>query len=157
VAAGGPKAATLAARIGDGLITAGDEAEVIKKFNTAGGRKKHKYAQITVCWARTEKEARRTAHEWWPISAMAWPLLSELANPGYFEEAARAVTEDRVSEVVVCGPDAESHIDAIQKCVSAGADHVYVHQVGKDQEGFFRFYSEEILPRYRSTRARRAA
>ena len=25
--------------------------------------------------------------------------------------------------------------------------HVYVHQVGPDQEGFFRFYQREVLPR----------
>jgi hypothetical protein len=24
--------------------------------------------------------------------------------------------------------------------------HVYVHQIGPDQEGFFRFYEERILP-----------
>ncbi len=26
---------------------------------------------------------RHLAHEWWPISAMPWPLLSELAIPPY--------------------------------------------------------------------------
>jgi len=30
--------------------------------------------------------------------------------------------------------------------VKAGFDHVYVHQVGPDQEGFMRFYEREILP-----------
>jgi hypothetical protein len=32
--------------------------------------------------------------------------------------------------------------------VTAGYDHVYVHQIGPDQERFFRFYSREILPRF---------
>ena len=27
--------------------------------------------------------------------------------------------------------------------------HIYVHQVGPDQEGFFRFYQQEILPKFR--------
>ena len=157
VAAGGAKAAELAARIGYGLITAGDEEDVIKQFNTAGGKKKPKYAQVTVCWAKNEKEARRTAHELWPISAMSWPVLSELTIPPYFEEAAKAVTEDKVAEAIVCGPDPKSHIDAIQDCVKSGADHVYVHQVGKDQEGFFRFYEKEVLPHLRSPKRRRAA
>ena len=31
----------------------------------------------------------------------------------------------------------------------AGFDHVHVDQVGPDQEGFFRFYESEILPRLR--------
>jgi hypothetical protein len=25
-------------------------------------------------------------------------------------------------------------------------DHVYVHQIGPDQEGFFSFYEREVLP-----------
>src|SRR3989440_9614363 len=57
VAAGGEKMAELAARIGDGLITAGDEEVVIKKFNAKGGKRKPKYSQLTVCWAKSEKEA----------------------------------------------------------------------------------------------------
>src|SRR5262249_7552034 len=81
IAAGGRKMADTAANIGDGLITAGDEGEVIKQFNAAGGRKKPKYSQLTVCWAKTEKEARRVAYEWWPTSAFPGPLLSELPMP----------------------------------------------------------------------------
>jgi G6PDH family F420-dependent oxidoreductase len=156
IAGGGEKIAEQAARIGDGLITAGDEGAVIKKFNAAGGRKKPKYSQITVCWARTEKEARRTAREIWPIAAMPWPLLSELALPQYFEEAANSATEEAVAKAVVCGPDPDKHIDKIREAAKAGADHIYVHQIGKDQEGFFRFYEREVLPEFR-IKSRRAA
>ena len=35
----------------------------------------------------------------------------------------------------------------IQAFAEAGYDHVYVHQVGPDQEGFFRFYQQEVLPK----------
>ncbi|TMB98080.1 MAG: LLM class flavin-dependent oxidoreductase [Chloroflexi bacterium] len=41
---------------------------------------------------------------------------------------------------VVCGPNPENHLDGIRRYVEAGYDHVYIHQVGPDQEGFFRFY-----------------
>jgi hypothetical protein len=30
--------------------------------------------------------------------------------------------------------------------IDAGFDHVYIHQVGPDQESFFEFYQREILP-----------
>lgn len=50
-----------------------------------------------------------------------------------------------VAESVVCGPDSERHLTAIREYVGAGYDHVYVHQVGPDQEGFFDFYEREIL------------
>src|SRR2546425_3414503 len=44
VAAGGKNMGKLAARIGDGLITAGDEGTVINAFNSVGGRREPKYA-----------------------------------------------------------------------------------------------------------------
>jgi len=50
---------------------------------------------------------------------------------------------------VVCGPDPAKHIARIQQYVAAGYDHVYVHQIGPEQEGFFRFYAEDVLPAFR--------
>ena len=62
-----------------------------------------------------------------------------------FEEAAKMVSEDEIADAVVCGPDANLHRKKIAEFEQAGFDHVYVHQVGPDQEGFMRFYREEIL------------
>ena len=59
------------------------------------------------------------------------------------------VTEEDVAEKVVCGPDPERHIAKINKFVDAGYNHVYIHQIGPDQEGFFQFYRQEILPKFR--------
>ena len=148
VAAGGPEAAELAGRIGDGLVgTAPDEA-IIEAFEAAGGGGKPRYAQATVCWAEREEDARRTAFEWWPNAALKGPLGQELPLPSHFEEAARMVTEDDVARMVACGPDPETHVELIEKYASAGYTHVYVHQVGPDQDGFIDFYASEIMPRY---------
>ena len=57
------------------------------------------------------------------------------------------MTEDAVAEAIVCGPDPERHLDAIREFDEAGFDHVYVHQVGPDQEGFFRFYQQQVVPK----------
>jgi hypothetical protein len=57
------------------------------------------------------------------------------------------VSPDDVAEAIVCGPDPERHLEKIKEYEDAGYTHVYVHQVGRDQEGFFRFYREEVLPR----------
>jgi hypothetical protein len=99
-----------------------------------------------VCFAEDEQEARRTAFEVWPNAALKGPLAQELALPRHFEEASQMVTEDDVAESVVCGPDPEKHLEGIQQFVDAGFDHVYLHQVGLDQEGFLAFYEREILP-----------
>jgi hypothetical protein len=56
------------------------------------------------------------------------------------------VTPDDVASSVICGPDPERHVKAIREYVDAGFDHVYVHQVGPDQDGFFRFYRREVMP-----------
>ena len=148
VAAGGVEAAELAGRIGDGLIgTAPDEA-IVDAFADAGGAGKPRYAQATVCWAETEKDARRTALEWWPNAALRGPLGQELPLPSHFEEAAAMVNEDDIAKVIACGPDADSHLELLEKYERAGYTHVYVHQVGPDQDGFFDFYASDILPRY---------
>ena len=57
------------------------------------------------------------------------------------------VTEDMATESFVCGPDPERHLEAIQEYIDAGYDEVYVQQIGPEQEGFFRFYEKEILPK----------
>jgi coenzyme F420-dependent glucose-6-phosphate dehydrogenase len=146
VAAAGTQAAELAGRIGDGLVGVAPDSEVIDTFQEAGGRDKPRYGQLHVCWAKSEEEGRRTALEWWPNTVVAGELSLELPLPSHFEQAAKLVTEKQIGEAVTCGPDPEKHHEAITKYVEAGYDHVYVHQIGPDQEGFFDFYRENVLP-----------
>ena len=98
VAAGGPKAAEVAGRIGDGLISTAPDAALLDAFDEAGGNGKPRYAQLTVCWAKSEADARRTAHQVWPNAALEGPLGQELPLPSHFEAAAAMVTEDDVAE-----------------------------------------------------------
>jgi coenzyme F420-dependent glucose-6-phosphate dehydrogenase len=144
VAAGGPEAAKLAGRIGDGLVSTAPEAELVDAFVEAGGTGP-RYGQLTVCYAASEDAARRTALEIWPNAGLKGPLSQELALPSHFEESAQMVTVDDIAETVVCGPDPERHVEAIQEFVDAGFDRVYVHQVGPDQQGFLDFYEREIV------------
>jgi hypothetical protein len=52
----------------------------------------------------------------------------------------------------------ERHVEAIQAYVDAGFDHVYVHQVGPDREGFLEAYARDVLPRFSEpSRAARGA
>ena len=148
VAAAGSKAAELAGRVGDGFVGTSPEAETIQAFEQAGGQGKPRYGQMTVCWAEDEASARKTALEFWPTGAIPGELGQELPMPAHFEQAAQLVTEEMIAESVVCGPDPQRHIDEIQSYIDAGYDHVYVHQVGPDQEGFIDFYQRHVLPRF---------
>jgi coenzyme F420-dependent glucose-6-phosphate dehydrogenase len=147
VAAAGPKAADLAGRIGDGFIGTAPQAKLLEAFDRAGGAGKPRYGELTVCWAASEAEARRRALECWPIVGLEGDLTSELPVPAHFEQAAQMVREDDLAESVVCGPDPERHRAAIRRYADAGYDHVWVHQVGPDQDGFFTFYERDIIPK----------
>jgi coenzyme F420-dependent glucose-6-phosphate dehydrogenase len=149
VGASGPRAAELAGRIGDGLINTSPDEEVARAFGKAGGRGKPRFGKLTVCWAANEAEARRTAYAYWPTAGLQGELSQELPMPAHFEQAAKTVSEGDVAESVLCGPDPERHIAKIRAFIDAGYDHVYVHQVGPDQEGFFGFYAKQVLTKLR--------
>jgi coenzyme F420-dependent glucose-6-phosphate dehydrogenase len=145
VAASGEQAAQLAGRVGDGLIGTSPKKETVSAFDKAGGSGKPRYGQLTVCWAKTEGEAAKTALEIWPNSGVPGQLSQELALPAFFEQAAQLVTEEQIKKQIVCGPDTQPIMDKIDEYVRAGYTHVYLHQVGPDQEGFLRFAKREIL------------
>jgi coenzyme F420-dependent glucose-6-phosphate dehydrogenase len=151
VAASGKISVELAGRAGDGLIGLVPDQDFIRSFEAAGGNGKPRYAQVHVCWAEDEAEARRTAYKWWPNAGVKGNLPWELPLPSHFEQAAEMVSEDDVAESVICGPDPERHRKAIQEYFDAGYDHVYVHQVGPDQDGYLRFFDRELRPLLRET------
>ena len=57
-----------------------------------------------------------------------------------------------VAETVICGPDVDRHVQAIEKFADAGYGHICVHQVGPDQQGFLDFYARNVLPRLTNLR-----
>jgi len=147
VAASGPKGAELAGRIGDGLCATSPDKETLQQFEKAGGKGKPRFGEITVCWDNDEARARRIAHEFWPNVAITGELSQVLPVPAHFEQAAQMVEEEDVAKKVICGPDPKRHIAKLEEYAEAGFDHVWVHQVGPNQEGFFRFYEEEVFPK----------
>lgn len=157
VAASGPRAAALAGEIGDGFIATSPDKELLANFKGGRRTKRPTFGQLTVCWDRDEKAARKMAHRMWPTAAIPGEAGQELPNPKHFEQLAEIVTEDMVAERVVCGPDIERHVAAIQEFVDAGFDHVYVHQVGPKQEAFIEAYARDVLPRFAETRGRAGA
>ena len=66
VAAMQPQAAKLAGEIGDALINVAPKREIVQNFDEGGGSGKPKYGQLTVCWAKSKEEAKKTAFENWP-------------------------------------------------------------------------------------------
>lgn len=145
----GPKATSLAAKIGDGYCTVQPEEEEVKRFREAGGNGPVA-GGMKVCWAPDEHQARATAHRLWPNEQLPGELAQILPTPAYFEQASELVSEDMVAEAVPCGPDLDLHLQAIRRYRDAGFDELYIQQIGPDQERFFQTYANEILPHFNS-------
>jgi len=146
VSAFGDRSLGLAARIGDGLVTVSPDGDMVRSYREQGGRGPVLGA-VKVCWDTDEARAKKLAHEVWATECLPGQLNQELAMPTFFESAASLVTEEMVADKVVCGPDPERHVAAIQQYLDAGFDQVYVNQVGPDQQGFLAFYDKELRGR----------
>jgi coenzyme F420-dependent glucose-6-phosphate dehydrogenase len=145
VSAFGPKAIELAARIGDGYWGVAPDADAVDQYRGAGGTGP-RYAQLNVCWAEHSADARKTVHDVWPNSGIPGQLSQDLPTWTHFEEAAGMVTEEDATGSIPCGPDVEPFIESIRQYLAAGYDHLYFHQIGRDQDGFFRFWTETLHP-----------
>jgi G6PDH family F420-dependent oxidoreductase len=142
----GPKAVKLAAQIGDGYFGTAPDSELLETYAKEGG-KGPRLALMKVCWGHDEQAARKLAHEIWPTIGVPGELSQELPMPAHFEQAAEKVTVDDVADSISCGPDPEVHLESVRKYADAGYDEVFVQQIGPDQEGFFKFWNDELEPR----------
>jgi G6PDH family F420-dependent oxidoreductase len=146
-AAAKPGAAELAGRIADGLISTSPDGEVVSAFEGAGGKGKQKLGMMHCAYDKDEQAGRKRATKEWPNLALKGPLGQELATPSDFEAAAAMVTEDDVAEQTPCGADPEPYLDLIGKYADAGFTHVYIHQIGENQDEFAQFASKELIPK----------
>ena len=149
VAASGKKSLSLAGEIGDGLIALAPDDDMIRTYEESGGAGKPKYCEVNVCYAADEDDAKKTVREWWPVAGLGGQLMQETATPALFEAATEPLSVEQVTETVSCGPDPDAHIENAKKFVDAGYTHLWFHQIGPDQEGFFKFYEEQVLPKLR--------
>jgi coenzyme F420-dependent glucose-6-phosphate dehydrogenase len=148
VAAMQPLAAELAGRIGDAFVNVSPDADLVERFDGAGGRGKPKYGQVTVCWAESKEAAKETAWKQWPNAAIQGAASQELPLPAHFEQLAEGASPDDLEDALVLGPDAAEYLEQIEEFGNAGFTHVYLHQIGPDQRGFLEFARNELLPRF---------
>ncbi|GAA4960013.1 TIGR03557 family F420-dependent LLM class oxidoreductase [Actinoplanes utahensis] len=146
VAAGGPRAAELAATHGSGLFATEPRADLVETF-TAHGGKGPRYVEIPVAWAPTAEAAVTEAHRTTRWAVTGWKVMAELPNPVNFEAAAATVGEDDVREKFVAGPDAARYVAAVQEHLDAGYDHIVLMNAGPDPDGFLDFFTGELRDR----------
>ena len=148
VSAFGDRAARLAAEHGDGLWTTGTGG-TIDQWKQAGGSGPV-YSQITFCWAEDRDKALDTVERIWPNSGVPGQVTQDLPTPEHFEMVSSIVTRELLAEQVPCGPDLDPLVEQIDAAIDAGVDHVYLHQIGPDQEGFLEVWREHLRARVKS-------
>ena len=150
VAAGQPLAAQLAGRAGDALVSVAPDDDLVGKYREGGGDGP-RYGQVRLCYGEDEEEAKETAFRLWRHAGLGGTISQELPRPSDFDAVAESVTKEMATEGVPCGPDPEPIVEQVREWEQAGFDHVALHQIGPDQEGFLRFWEQELRPRLTSS------
>jgi len=143
----GPKSARLAARIGDGYICMGPQADLVRLYRDSGGGDRPVQGALKACWGPDAGEARATMRRLWSSDYMPGEAGQLLPLPRHFEQLSDLVTEDMVA--APCGPDPAPYVEAIRAYEDAGFDEVYLGQVGGNLDGAFEFFASQVLPRVR--------
>jgi coenzyme F420-dependent glucose-6-phosphate dehydrogenase len=96
-------------------------------------------AEVLVDADDDEERALARLRDRWPTPAIPGELSAELPLPRHFEQAATAVREDDLRDAAITGTDVGPYVERVNGLRTAGFTHVFFHQVGQDQERFFRF------------------
>jgi hypothetical protein len=72
--------------------------------------------------------------------------MAELPDTEGFAAASKHVSPETVGQSVSCGPSPERHLEAIDRYVRAGYDHIILVQVGPQQNQFIEFYERHLAP-----------
>src|SRR4051794_23369138 len=138
----GPKAISLAAKIGDGYVTMSPDEDAIQQYRSEGG-KGPVHSGTKVCYMTSEDEARETVMRLWPNEGLPGELAQVLPTPSHFEQACELVTPDQL--MTPMGPDIEAHIESLREYEQAGIDELYVQQVGPEKDAFFAEWAPRVL------------
>ena len=111
----------------------------------------------TLCWAddeasAQEDRARDVAQRGHPRSAVAGPADLDALRAG--RRTRHRGGGHQVGAVRARGRTGRS--SRCSKYIDAGYDHLYFHQIGPDQDGFFRFWTDTLQPALAVTSTRSA-
>jgi probable non-F420 flavinoid oxidoreductase len=153
VAALSEETAGWAGQWADGLLTVHlpppQLRRMIDAFRAGGGEGKPVAVQAKVAYADTDDDALAAAYEQWRTNVFDSALMADLETVEQFEIAATHVPPDAVADAVLCSADPARHAAFLHELVDCGVDHLYVHQVPRQQEAFLDVYGDKVLPELR--------
>lgn len=145
VAAGGKRAAKLAAETADGLCITDPSQELVDAYTAAGGEKENIWAQSVLAWGQTKEAAAQALYDNFRFSVTGWKVQAELPNPVNFASATQMVNPKDMAKGPV-GPDPQAHLDKIREMLDIGVTHLALAYPGTDTAGFMDFWQKELQP-----------
>jgi len=153
-AAIGAETARRAAEWADGLITAVQDADALRRvigaYRDAGGRGPIAL-QVHLSWAPDEQEALAIAHDQWRHAMVSPPELWDIAQPADFDRLSDHATPRDIAERVIVSSDPAVHLDRLRALADLGFDELYLHHVGRAQEQFLTVFGREVLPELKAS------
>ncbi|HSL10380.1 MAG TPA: LLM class F420-dependent oxidoreductase, partial [Actinomycetota bacterium] len=102
--------------------------------------------QVHLSWDPDEDTALAMAHDQWRSNVFGTGLNWNLELPSQFDEAAKFVAPGDVRGSVIVSSDLGYHIDRLGELADLGADVLFLHHVGQEQEAFIEAFAEKVLP-----------
>jgi len=134
----------------DGLITIShpveEMTEVLDAFRRGGGEGKPLFLKVQVSYHRDEKMARQGAYEQWRTNIFESTMLTDLRCPEQFDAAAAYVKPEDIDDHVRISSDLAEHVGWLREYLDMGFDHIFVHNVNRDQRQFIEDFGREVLP-----------
>jgi probable non-F420 flavinoid oxidoreductase len=134
----------------DGMITVRQPVDVMRRvidaFREGGGERKPVAVQVHLSWAEDDDTALAIAHDQWRTNVFGPDLAWNLELPDQFDEAARIVRPEEVTEAVLVSADPAQHVKWLREIADLGVDAIYLHHVGQEQDRFIDVFAEHVLP-----------
>jgi coenzyme F420-dependent glucose-6-phosphate dehydrogenase len=163
VAAGGPLAARLAGRVGDGFIcTSGKDPALYRELldnveegaRTAGRDPSaiRNMIEVKVSYDR-DKQFAYDACGWWAALALTPEQKEGIEDPLEMERVANE-NADRAHTRFIVSDDPEEVVDRIGAYLDLGFQDLLLHAPGNDQRRFLDQFTEDVLPLLRERAGR---
>jgi coenzyme F420-dependent glucose-6-phosphate dehydrogenase len=158
VAAGGPLAAKLVGRVGDGFIcTSGKDPQLyhdllaaVREGAESAGRDFdaiEKMIEIKVSYD-TDREQARENCAWWAALALTPDEKTGVEDPIEMERLADAAV-DRAHTRFIVSDDPDETVEKIGTYVELGFTHLVFHAPGPDQKRFLDLFAQDVVPKLR--------
>lgn len=134
----------------DGLITVAkppDELKkIIKAFRQGGGNERPVYIKLEVSYDKSEEKALKGAHNQWKANIFESNVLTNLRTPEQFDNASKLIEEEIMYDAVNIFTDLNEYVELLDEYVKIGVNHIYIHNVNRNQEQFIVNFGQKVLP-----------